>query len=132
MGVKVLDLSQVMAGPFCTMLLGDMGAEVTKVEPPHGDSSRRMSGSLGTESPSYWAVNRNKRGIVVNLRDPQGVEICRRLTDRADILVEKLPSRHPETARLWLRGPSGGESGVNLRLDLRLRTDRTICGARRV
>lgn len=88
MGVKILDLSQVMAGPFCTMLLADMGAQVIKVEPPQGDSSRRMRGSVGTESPGYWAVNRNKRGVVLNLRDPQGVEICRRLASRADILVE--------------------------------------------
>lgn len=87
-GVRVLDLSQVMAGPFCTMLLGDMGADVIKVESPRGDSTRQMSGSLGMESPSFWAVNRNKRGIVVNLRDPRGVEICRRLASRADILVE--------------------------------------------
>jgi len=87
-GVHVLDLSQVMAGPFCTMLLGDMGADVIKVESPKGDSSRQMSGSTGTESPGYWAVNRNKRGIVVNLRDPRGVEICRRLAKWADILVE--------------------------------------------
>jgi formyl-CoA transferase len=70
------------------MLLGDMGADVIKVEPPYGDSSRQMHGSLGMESPSYWAVNRNKRGVVVNLREPQGVEVCRRLVGRADILIE--------------------------------------------
>ncbi|MBI3997456.1 MAG: CoA transferase [Armatimonadetes bacterium] len=91
-GVRVLDFSQVMAGPFCTMLLGDMGADVIKVEPPEGDTSRQMGirhdPRLERESPSYWAVNRNKRGIAVNLKDPRGVEICRRLVGRADILVE--------------------------------------------
>ncbi len=91
-GVLVLDFSQVMAGPFCTMLLGDMGADVIKVEPPDGDSSRQMGAyreaHLGTESPAYWAVNRNKRGIVVNLKDARGVGICRRLAAEADILVE--------------------------------------------
>ncbi|HEY8343128.1 MAG TPA: CoA transferase, partial [Calditerricola sp.] len=61
-GVRVLDITQVMAGPFCTMLLGDLGADVIKVEPPGGDPTRKMAGSQGTESPSYWAINRNKRG----------------------------------------------------------------------
>ncbi len=87
-GVRVLDLSQVMAGPFCTMLLADQGADVIKVEPPDGDSTRQMGGRVGTESPSFWAVNRNKRSIVVNIRDPRGVEICRRLAATADIFVE--------------------------------------------
>ncbi len=87
-GVTVLDFSQVMAGPFCTMLLGDMGADVIKVESPAGDSSRQMGSSHGTDSPSFWAVNRNKRGIVVNLKDPRGVAVCQRLAARADILVE--------------------------------------------
>ncbi len=91
-GVRVLDFSQVMAGPYCTMLLGDMGADVIKVEPPEGDSSRQMGARgdarLAGESPSYWAVNRNKRGIVVNLKDPRGVDIVRSLAASADITVE--------------------------------------------
>lgn len=87
-GVRVLDLTQVMAGPFCTMLLGDMGADVVKVEPPEGDPARHMAGSLGTESPSFWALNRNKRSVVLNLKDPRGREIARRLARSADILVE--------------------------------------------
>ncbi|BDG61006.1 CaiB/BaiF CoA transferase family protein [Caldinitratiruptor microaerophilus] len=87
-GVRVLDVTQVMAGPFCTMLLGDMGADVIKVEPPGGDPTRKMAGSLGTESPSFWAINRNKRGIVLNLKDERGREIFRSLAARSDILVE--------------------------------------------
>jgi len=87
-GVRVLDFSQVMAGPYCAMLLGDMGADVIKIEPPYGDSSRQMRGSVGMESPPYWAVNRNKRSVVVNLREPEGVEVCRRLVRGGDILVE--------------------------------------------
>ncbi|TMA57551.1 MAG: CoA transferase, partial [Deltaproteobacteria bacterium] len=77
-----------MAGPFCTMLLGDLGADVIKVEPPGGDSTRQMVGSVGTESPSFWAVNRNKRGIVLNLKDPRGQEIFHSLAARVDMLVE--------------------------------------------
>ena len=87
-GVRVLDITQVMAGPFCTMLLGDLGADVIKVEPPGGDPTRKMAGSRGTESPSYWAINRNKRGIVVNLKDPRGQQLVRDIAARADILVE--------------------------------------------
>src|SRR5436309_14417969 len=87
-GMKVIDCSQVMAGPFCTMLLGDLGADVIKIEPPSGDSTRQMAGASRGEGASYWAVNRNKRGMVVNPKRPAGHEIVRRLALRADELVE--------------------------------------------
>jgi crotonobetainyl-CoA:carnitine CoA-transferase CaiB-like acyl-CoA transferase len=87
-GIRVLDATQVMAGPFCTMLLGDLGADVIKVEPPDGDTTRTMAGSRGTESPGFWSINRNKRGIVLDLKDPRGQEVFRALAGRADILVE--------------------------------------------
>jgi formyl-CoA transferase len=87
-GIRVVDATQVMAGPFCTMLLGDLGADVVKVEPPEGDSTRTMAGSEGTESPGFWSINRNKRGIVLNLKDPAAQEVFRSLAARADILVE--------------------------------------------
>ena len=88
-GVRVLDVTQLMAGPFCAMLLGDLGADVIKIEPPGGgDSTRKMAGSLGTESPSFWAVNRNKRGMVLNLKDPRGQAVFRSLAATADVLVE--------------------------------------------
>lgn len=86
--MNVIDCSQVMAGPFCTMLLADLGAEVIKIEPPSGDSTRQMPGPGGGESPSYWAVNRNKRGMVINLKHPAGVEIVRALAAAADVFVE--------------------------------------------
>ena len=87
-GVRVLDATQVMAGPFCTMLLGDLGADVIKVEPPEGDTTRGMAGSRGTESPGFWSINRNKRGIVLNLKDPRGQEAFRKLAARSDVVVE--------------------------------------------
>src|SRR5216110_652038 len=87
-GVKVLDVTQVMAGPFCAMQLCDMGADVIKVEPPEGDSSRRMSGASGTDSPSFNAVNRGKRGIVLKLKTAGGQTAFRRLAARADVLIE--------------------------------------------
>ena len=87
-GLRVLDVTQVMAGPFCTMLLCDMGADVIKIEPPAGDSSRRMAGAIGSDSPSFNAVNRGKRGVILNLKSSTGQEVFRHLTKTADILVE--------------------------------------------
>ena len=87
-GIRVLDVTQVMAGPFCAMQLCDMGADVIKVEPPEGDSTRRMAGASGTDSPGFNAVNRGKRGIVLDLKTPSAQEAFRRLARRADILIE--------------------------------------------
>jgi crotonobetainyl-CoA:carnitine CoA-transferase CaiB-like acyl-CoA transferase len=87
-GVRVLDVTQVMAGPFCAMQLADFGADVIKVEPPDGDSTRRMAGAVGTESAAFNAVNRGKRGIVLNLKSPAGRDACIRLARRADIVIE--------------------------------------------
>ena len=87
-GLRVIDVTQVMAGPFCAMLLADFGADVIKVEPPAGDSTRTMPGAVGTDSPSFNAVNRGKRSIVLNLKAPEGVEALKRLAVSADILVE--------------------------------------------
>jgi crotonobetainyl-CoA:carnitine CoA-transferase CaiB-like acyl-CoA transferase len=87
-GIVVLDATQVMAGPYCAMLLADMGARVIKVEPPDGDSTRSMAGARGNDSPAYNAVNRGKQGIVLDLNDTQGREVFKRLARSADILVE--------------------------------------------
>jgi crotonobetainyl-CoA:carnitine CoA-transferase CaiB-like acyl-CoA transferase len=87
-GVHVLDVTQVMAGPYCAMLLSDMGADVVKIEPPGGDSTRRMAGAVGHESPAFNAVNRGKRGIVLNLKSAPGRDAFTRLARRADILIE--------------------------------------------
>jgi crotonobetainyl-CoA:carnitine CoA-transferase CaiB-like acyl-CoA transferase len=87
-GIRVIDVTQVMAGPFAAMLLADLGADVVKIEPPDGDSTRRMAGAVGTDSPSFNAVNRGKRGIVVNLKTPEGRAVVTRLARSADILLE--------------------------------------------
>jgi crotonobetainyl-CoA:carnitine CoA-transferase CaiB-like acyl-CoA transferase len=87
-GIRVLDVTQVMAGPFCAMQLCDMGADVIKVEPPGGDSTRRMAGASGRDSAGFNAVNRGKRGIVLDLGTPLGQEVMRRLLGTADILIE--------------------------------------------
>ena len=87
-GIVVLDVTQVMAGPYCTMALCDMGARVIKVEPPDGDSSRAMAGLAGTESPAFNAVNRGKLGIVLDLKQATARDAFRRLARTADVLVE--------------------------------------------
>ena len=84
----MLDLTQVMAGPYCAMLLADMGARVIKVEPPRGDSTRHMAGATGHESAAFNAVNRGKLGVVLDLRRDDARAAFRRLASTADILVE--------------------------------------------
>lgn len=92
-GIRVLDLTQVMAGPFCTMQLGDMGADVIKVEPPRaGDLSRSMGGAqlrmAGSDNAPFFALNRNKRSITLDLKAPADRERFLALARRADVVVE--------------------------------------------
>jgi len=88
-GIRVLDLSRVLAGPYCTMVLGDLGADVIKVEPPEGDETRGWGPPFAEgESAYYLCVNRNKRGIVINLKTDEGKKILRDLALRSDVLVE--------------------------------------------
>jgi crotonobetainyl-CoA:carnitine CoA-transferase CaiB-like acyl-CoA transferase len=87
-GVRVLDVTQFMAGPFCTTILADLGADVIKIEPPSGDATRQMVGAVGTESPSFNAVNRGKRSLVLNLKVPDGQRLFTRLARSSDILIE--------------------------------------------
>lgn len=88
-GVRVLDLTRYIPGPYCTMLLGDLGADVIKVEePPAGDPTRALPPAVGEDSAAHACLNRNKRSIVVDLRQAEGVEIVRRLARDADVLVE--------------------------------------------
>ena len=88
-GIRVLDLSRVLAGPYCTMVLGDLGADVIKVEPPEGDETRGWGPPFaGGESAYYLCVNRNKRGIVIDLKTEEGKNILRDLAVQSDVLVE--------------------------------------------
>ncbi len=97
-GILVIDCSTVLAGPYCTMLLADLGAEVIKVEPPEGDGTRAWgppwvgAGRLGPDDPGvaayYLAINRNKRSIRLDLHAPAGAAILRELIGHADVLVE--------------------------------------------
>ncbi len=88
-GIRVLDLSRVLAGPYCTMVLGDLGADVIKVEPPEGDETRGWGPPFAVgESAYYLCVNRNKRDIVINLKTEEGRVILIDLAKQCDVLVE--------------------------------------------
>ncbi len=100
-GMKVIELAHIMAGPACGMMLADMGADVIKVEKPDGDDSRRfLPPDIEGESAAYMMMNRNKRGISLNLKDPDAVEILRTLLNSADVVVENY--RHDTMERLGL------------------------------
>jgi len=89
-GLRVIELAQIMAGPSCGALLADLGAEVIKVEKiPGGDDTRRYAEpSVNGESAAFMMMNRNKRGIAVDLKTESGQQVLRRLVSGADVLIE--------------------------------------------
>jgi crotonobetainyl-CoA:carnitine CoA-transferase CaiB-like acyl-CoA transferase len=88
-GVRVLDLTRVLAGPFCSMILGDMGAEVIKIEEPgKGDDTRSWPPFLGGEATYFLSVNRNKQSLTLNLKAPEGRDILARLARKSDVVLE--------------------------------------------
>lgn len=90
----VLDMSRILAGPYCTQLLADLGATVWKLEPPQGDDTRRWGPPFAEgESAYYLSVNRGKKSIVINLKTPEGQTIVKELAKRADVLVENFKVR---------------------------------------
>ena len=92
-GVRVLDLTTVLAGPYCTMMLADAGADVIKVEPPAGDPARKMGPPFwGAESTEFLALNRNKRSIVLDLKSAEGHAEFLKLVGTADVVVENYRS----------------------------------------
>jgi len=118
--VRVVDLTRYIPGPYCTMLLGSLGADVIKVEePPFGDATRAVPPAIEGESVTFAVLNRNKRSIVVDLRQDEGVEIVRQLAATADVFVEgfrpgtlerrglgaaELRARHPRLVYCSLSG----------------------------
>jgi crotonobetainyl-CoA:carnitine CoA-transferase CaiB-like acyl-CoA transferase len=131
--IRVIDLTQVLAGPFCTQVLADHGAEVIKVEPPQGDETRRngpyrTDDTLRAHGGYYASVNRNKRGIVIDLKSAAGKEVLMRLVDTADAIVENyrngvmdrlglgyevLAARNPRLVYAAIRGFGDARSGAS-------------------
>jgi crotonobetainyl-CoA:carnitine CoA-transferase CaiB-like acyl-CoA transferase len=113
-GLRVVDLTHVMAGPTCTMMLADLGADVIKVEKvPGGDDTRRINPPrIGDESASFLMMNRNKRGIVLDLKTEGGKEVLRGLIAKADIVVENY--RHDTLAKLGFTFEQARETNPGL------------------
>ena len=87
-GIRVLDLTHYVAGPFCTLMMGDAGADVVKLEPPEGDRVRNFPSSFAGESRLFLGLNRSKRSLALNLRTEQGRAIAKKLAAQADVFVE--------------------------------------------
>jgi CoA:oxalate CoA-transferase len=87
-GLRVLDFTAVMAGPYCTRMLADLGADVIKVEPPGGELGRNSAPFRERQSTVFASLNCGKRSIVLDLKDPRDVAIARRLAERSDVVVE--------------------------------------------
>jgi crotonobetainyl-CoA:carnitine CoA-transferase CaiB-like acyl-CoA transferase len=100
-GIRVIEMGQLLAGPFCGQLLGDMGAEVIKVEAPGEGDPMRVWG-LGTDKVNWEVIARNKKAVTANLRVPAGQELARQLIATADVLVENFK---PGTLEKWGLGP---------------------------
>ena len=89
-GITIIDLSRILAGPYCTLLLAELGARVIKVEPPpQGDDARQYGPFKNGKSAYFVSVNRGKESIALDLKSPAGCDIFERLLDKADALVEQ-------------------------------------------
>jgi formyl-CoA transferase len=137
-GLRVLDLTRVLAGPLCAMVLGDMGANVIKVEQPgRGDDTRGWGPPFqGTEAAYFLGVNRNKRGITLNLKEPRAQDLLRELIKKSDVVIENykfgtmaewgcgpdfLRQQAPQTIHCTIsgygsRGPKGAQPGYDFLL----------------
>ena len=136
-GIRVIDLTEALAGPYCTMLLGDLGADVIKIERPgYGDMSRGWAPPfVGSESAYFLSVNRNKRSVTLNLKHPEAQAILHKLIQQADVFVVNQPrldslrklNADPDTLRglnprliycaisgYGMTGPYAGEAGYDL------------------
>src|SRR5271154_3691875 len=88
-GLRVVDLTQGLCGPFCSMQLGDAGADVIKIEPLTGDSSRGFGPPfIGDESAVFLSLNRNKRSLAIDYTNPSGLDVVQRLIRNADVVIE--------------------------------------------
>jgi crotonobetainyl-CoA:carnitine CoA-transferase CaiB-like acyl-CoA transferase len=95
-GIRVLDLSAYIAGPYGCSLLADQGAEVIKIEPPSGDNLRKYPSTLESESRAFLGVNRSKLGLALDLKQPDGLAVLKKLAGQADVLVHNFRPSVPD------------------------------------
>ena len=131
-GLLVADFSRVLAGPYATMLLADLGADVIKVEAPVGDDTRAWTPPVRDGISTYYlAVNRNKRSVVLDLKDDVDVVLARELAGRADVMIENFKPGGLDRFGLGYDDVATGNPRRRLRLDQRLRYDGAGAGAAR-
>ncbi len=130
-GIRVAEFANYVSGPYAGMLLGDMGAEVIKVEAPDGGDPFRGWGRV-EYSPTFGSVNRNKKSIVLDLKSADGVAAARALMRTADVLIENFRTGTMERLGTRLRRGGPRQSGAGVVLDHRLRHDRPLRIATRV
>ena len=118
-GTLVLDFTRVLAGPFCTMTLSDLGARVIKIESPEGDEARGMGPFVNGHSLYFASINRGKESVALNLKHPEAVELACGLAARADVLVENY--RPGTLERLGLGYDTVSRSECRHRVSLALR-----------
>ena len=116
-GLRVLDFSRALTGPYCTQMLGDMGADIIKIEQPEiGDNSRAWGPPFeGGESSYYLSVNRNKRSMALNLRHAESAEVVRRLVAQCDIIIENFVPGTLDRNGFGYEACSGAASAVRSR-----------------
>ena len=132
-GLLVADFSRILAGPYATMLLADLGAEVIKVEGPGGDDTRTwLPPTRDGVATYYLGVNRNKRSVALDLKDADDARLAQRAGPAGRRHDRELPARRPAPFRARLRDRGAGQSQDRLRLDLRLRQRREGRGAARL
>ena len=105
-GIRIIDFSRVLAGPYCTAMLADLGADVIKVEPPQGDDQRMMGVIRDGESVNFALINRGKKSVCLDLKDPDALDAARKLVATADVLVQNFRPGAMSSRRVWQAGPS--------------------------
>ena len=132
-GVRVVDLTAMVMGPYCTQIMADMGADVIKIEPPEGDNTRYISvGPAPGMCGVFVNVNRGKRSVVLDLRSDAGKTALRKLIERADVFVHSMRSKAIAQARVQLRGRRRDQSRDHLHQLLRIQPARSGSGPDRL
>ena len=115
-GVRVLDLTSVVLGPYATQMLGDLGADIVKIEPPEGDTTRYTGPRVSDDMASlFMGVNRNKRSIVLDLKTAAARDVLLRLVDKADVFVHNIRPQKLDKIGLGVGHAARAQSAPDLR-----------------